>query len=99
MTSSRWPPYIYRVLGIAQSECSDTHSCIIIQFFCHCSLVASVNAKGGTFRASGRGTIWLDEMGCSGTESTLESCRHPRWGHNDCSHAEDAGVICIAGEY
>ncbi|KAL5019249.1 hypothetical protein ScPMuIL_004971 [Solemya velum] len=38
--------------------------------------------------------IWLDEVSCTGTESSIEDCGHETWGENDCSHQEDAGVRC-----
>ena len=44
----------------------------------------------------GEGTrfIWLDNVFCSGTESTLLSCSHNRLGIHNCQHYEDAGVYC-----
>ena len=44
----------------------------------------------------GSGPIWLDNVVCTGTESTLASCGHP--GINitrSCDHDEDAGVGCF----
>ncbi|PVD22131.1 hypothetical protein C0Q70_17935 [Pomacea canaliculata] len=42
----------------------------------------------------GTGPIWRDDVVCSGTESSLVSCRHASIGTNDCRHSEDVGIIC-----
>ena len=43
----------------------------------------------------GSGQIWLDNLQCNGTESSLEFCVSRQWGRHNCGHAEDAGVECI----
>ena len=43
---------------------------------------------------SGSGQVWLDNVGCSGSESTIVNCRHNGWGSHNCEHSEDASVIC-----
>ena len=46
---------------------------------------------------SGTGDIFFDGLSCLGTEEDLSECRHHVHGDHDCSHSEDAGVICEPG--
>ena len=40
--------------------------------------------------------FWLDDIGCTGTESRLADCRHPGWGKHNCSEIEAARIACEA---
>uniref|UniRef100_A0A7N4NNW8 Lysyl oxidase homolog n=1 Tax=Sarcophilus harrisii TaxID=9305 RepID=A0A7N4NNW8_SARHA len=42
----------------------------------------------------GTGRIWLDNLNCRGTERSVSECSSRGWGNSDCTHDEDAGVVC-----
>ena len=43
---------------------------------------------------NGVGQIWLDEVGCTGSEYRIQDCRHSAYGTHNCGHIEDVGVRC-----
>ncbi len=42
----------------------------------------------------GTGSIWLDNVQCTGRETRLISCQSNGLGIHNCAHSEDAGVRC-----
>ncbi|XP_045918135.1 lysyl oxidase homolog 3B isoform X1 [Micropterus dolomieu] len=62
-----------------------------------CRQLGFVSATGWTHSAKygkGQGKIWLDNVQCNGGEKSIEFCKSRGWGNSDCTHDEDAGVVC-----
>ncbi|XP_065120332.2 scavenger receptor cysteine-rich domain-containing protein DMBT1-like [Paramisgurnus dabryanus] len=53
-----------------------------------------VAAKTRAYFGQGSGSVWLDSLKCSGNESTVTNCSSKQIGTSNCSHGQDAGVIC-----
>ncbi|NWI08783.1 HIPL1 protein, partial [Crypturellus soui] len=51
-------------------------------------------SKKAEFGAGSRLPILLDDVRCSGRERGLLECAHADLGTHDCTHEEDAGVVC-----
>ena len=49
-------------------------------------------AVGNAYFGQGTGNIVMNNVHCTGTESTLTSCTHTTI--HDCGHSKDAGVKC-----
>ncbi|KAI5611415.1 scavenger receptor cysteine-rich type 1 protein M130-like, partial [Silurus asotus] len=58
----------------------------------HCG--EPVNIRYFSHFGEGSGPVWMFDVGCSGSESTLKNCRSAEWGVNPCDHGGDAGVTC-----
>ena len=56
---------------------------------------SSGTAIGSAGFGQGSGSIWLDSVTCTGSESTIASCGHLGVGvTSNCDHLMDASVIC-----
>uniref|UniRef100_A0A4W3HA42 Soluble scavenger receptor cysteine-rich domain-containing protein SSC5D n=1 Tax=Callorhinchus milii TaxID=7868 RepID=A0A4W3HA42_CALMI len=54
----------------------------------------ATSATGNATFGQGTGPVWLSDMRCNGTEVALDQCPAKPYGNNNCSHSQDAGVIC-----
>ena len=50
----------------------------------------------GSSYGSGTGQIWLDDLRCSGNETSLLSCPHSGLGIHNCDHIQDVSIACIS---
>ncbi|KAL5013038.1 hypothetical protein ScPMuIL_011589 [Solemya velum] len=73
--------------------CDDGFNANSAKVVCNMLNITTARARTGRF-GQGRGRVWLDDVYCMGTESTLTLCRHLPFGVNNCNHGEDVGVIC-----
>ncbi|NXG93732.1 LOX3B oxidase, partial [Stercorarius parasiticus] len=75
--------------------CDDDFTLANAHVLCrHLGFVAATGWAHSAKYGKGVGRIWLDNVNCAGGEKSIGDCKHRGWGNSDCSHEEDAGVIC-----
>ena len=89
--------YNYRWGTVCDDGWDDTDAGVVCR---QLGFGSSGTAIGSAGFGQGSGSIWLNSVTCTGTESTLASCGHLGVGvTHHCYHYEDAGVNCSAGRY
>ena len=62
-----------------------------------CRQLGFTKALGPMWYGRGSGKVWLNNMQCSGSETSLHSCTHNGWSdgtHCGNNHKYDVGVVC-----
>ena len=70
------------------------HIGIIIIIIILCCLVAGISIGNNVKSGNSSQPIYLDNVNCIGTETSLFNCSHNGIGQHNCIHSEDAGVVC-----
>ena len=81
----------------------DTHQLVSITsktilnacYPCTDNLTTGAIAYTNAYFGRGSGGIFLSNVGCTGTESSLLSCTNPGIGYHTCDHSNDAGIRCL----
>ncbi|XP_060690401.1 deleted in malignant brain tumors 1 protein-like [Hemiscyllium ocellatum] len=58
----------------------------------------AISTPDGALFGEGDGLIWMDIIECNGNEMRLTDCPIVSWGKHQCTHRNDAGVICSGKE-
>ncbi|XP_078685521.1 CUB and sushi domain-containing protein 3-like [Branchiostoma floridae x Branchiostoma belcheri] len=62
-----------------------------------CRMLGYPNAtqvQNDAYFGQGTGPIYMDDLRCDGSETSLFSCSYAGWTIHDCDHGQDAGVVC-----
>ncbi len=54
----------------------------------------AIRGSRGAYSQRGSGQIWMDDLACTGNETSIDQCNFPGWGIHNCYHYEDAIAVC-----
>lgn len=75
--------------------CDDGFDDIDAQVVCRqLGYACTAKAVSSAHFGEGSGQIWMDNVDCGGSETSLTKCFFRGFGNHNCHHTEDVGVIC-----
>ncbi|XP_060595513.1 macrophage scavenger receptor types I and II-like, partial [Ruditapes philippinarum] len=82
--------------GTWGTVCDDYFDAHAAKVVCKMLNYPHTNPKVFTNAYFGRGTLptLLDNVKCTGSETSLFQCPHNGWGIEDCTNGEDVGILC-----
>ena len=81
---------ICRQLGYHSKDIGNIIIIVILSY-----LVAGISIGNNVKSGNSSQPIYLDDVSCIGTETSLLDCYHNGIGQHNCDHSEDTGVICL----
>ena len=90
---------VCRQLGyiIDQPGASEYFNSLMTNTYCKIFIIG-ISVKYSAYYGQGSGPIWLQDVGCKGTEQQLFLCDFSNYyniiGSTSCNHNQDVGVIC-----
>ena len=81
--------------GIWGTVCDNGFTDREARVICNMLRYPSFGRFTGNTYGPGSGRIWLDNVRCSGWESSFVSCHHNGWGNHSCQHSDDVSVSCV----
>ena len=80
--------------GTWGTVCNDYFTSVAARVVCYMLGYQDVGHVVSNRYGAGSGPIWLDNVQCNGTETSVTDCRHNGWGTENCGHYEDVSVSC-----
>ena len=80
--------------GVFGTVCDDSWSDVDATVVCRQLGFQVGTAVTNAGFGQGPGPILMDDVQCTGKEGTLVECPFNGFGNHNCSHSEDAGVVC-----
>jgi hypothetical protein len=76
--------------GVCDDGWTDTNSDVVCQELFGAGYTASTT----TSYTTSSDEFWLDDVSCTGTETSLEQCSHSGWGVENCGTSEHVWITC-----